>query len=148
MKKSEYEQYLDPKDFAELYDEWAMAGKPQGNNSLYIKIWNDITRAVKACIGSLQNRYHCKYQDYDDKVTDSTALIINKLITMNDTPKNIVSMSYLPVLGICCGPKAIQSEWENNMLSTEEETNGGDTFAEMLYTDEDGTVQYAYNNNY
>lgn len=146
MKKSEYEQYLDPKEFAKLYDEWAEKGKPQGNNPLYIKIWNNVENAVKACISSLQNRYHCKYQDYDDKVMDSIVLIMNKLLTMDDTPKNIVSMSYLPTLGICCGPKAIQSEWENNMLSTEAETNNGDTFTEMLYTDIDGTVQYVYNN--
>ena len=146
MKKSEYEQYIHPKEFAKLYDEWTEKGKPQGNNSLYIKIWNGVENAVKACIGSLQNRYHCKYQDYDDKVMDSTILIMNKLLTMSDTPKNIVSLSYLPVLGVCCGLKAIQSEWENNMLSTEEETSTGDTFTEMLYTDKDGTVQYVYNN--
>lgn len=144
MKKSDYLKYLDPKEFAELYNEWAVAGKPQGNHTLYTKIWNGVTNAVKACVGSLQNRYHCKYQDYDDKVMDSTVLIMNKLLTMDDTPKNIVSMCYLPVLGVCCGRKAIQSEWENNMLSTEEETNKGDTFTEMLYTDEDGTIQYCY----
>lgn len=140
MKKSDYLKYLDPKEFAELYNEWAAAGKPQGNHTLYTKIWNGVTNAVKACVGSLQNRYHCKYQDYDDKVMDSTVLIMNKLLTMDGIPNNIVSMSYLPVLGVCCGRKAIQSEWENNMLSTDVPTEGGDTFENLI--DEDGEVQY------
>ena len=53
-------------------------------------------------------------------------------------------MCYLPVLGICCGQKAIQSEFENNMMSTEEETEGGDTFAELIYLDEEGKATYNY----
>lgn len=144
MKKSEYEKYIDPDAFEQLYNEWDYAGKPQGNNPLYIKIWNGVENAVKACIGSLQNRYHCKYQDYDEKVVDGTILIMNKLMNMTDAPKNIVSLCYLPVLGICCGPKAIQSEFENNMMSTEEETKGGDTFAELIYLDEEGKATYNY----
>lgn len=144
MKKSDYEKYIKPEEFEALYNEWDAIGKPQGNNALYIKIWNSVENAVKACIGALQNRYHCKYQDYDEKVVDGTILIMNKLMNMTDAPKNIVSMCYLPVLGICCGPKAIQSEFENNMMSTEEETEGGDTFAELIYLDEEGKATYNY----
>lgn len=140
MKKSEYETYIKPEEFEALYNEWAAKGKPQGNNLLYIKIWNGVENAVKACIGALQSRYHCKYQDYDEKVLDGTILIMNKLMNMTDAPKNIVSMCYLPVLGICCGPKAIQSEWENNMLSTDVTTEGGDTFEDLI--NEDGDVSY------
>ena len=132
MKKSEYEKYLDPKEFTQLYGEWKAKGKPQGNDPLYIKIWNGVTNAVKACIGALQARYHCQYQDYDEKVLDGTALMIAKLIKMEDTPKNIINMCYLPVLGVCCGPKAMQADFENNMLSTDAETNGGDTFADLI----------------
>lgn len=142
MKKSDYLKYLDPKGFAQLYEEWKAKGKPQGNDPLYMKIWDGVTNAVKACVGALQARYRCQYQDYDDKVMDSTILIMNKLLTMGDTPKNIVNMSYLPVLGVCCGPKAIKQEWENNMLSTDVVTDGGDTFTDMMYLDEDGEVQY------
>lgn len=144
MKKEEYEKYIKPEEFEALYNEWAYAGKPQGNNQLYIKIWNGVENAVKACIGSLQNRYHCKYQNYDEKVADGTILIMNKLMNITDAPKNIVSLCYLPVLGICCGPKAIQSEFENSMMSIEEETNGGDTFAELIYLDEEGKATYNY----
>ena len=144
MKKSDYEKYIKPEEFEALYNDWDAEGKPQGNNQLYIKIWNGVENAVRACIGALQNRYHCKYQDYDEKVVDGTILIMNKLMNMTDAPKNIVSMCYLPVLGICCGPKAIQSEFENNMLSTEEETEGGSSFTEMLYVDEEGEVHINY----
>lgn len=144
MKKEEYEKYIKPEEFEALYNEWVYAGKPQGNNQLYIKIWNGVENAVKACIGALQSRYHCKYQNYDEKVADGTILIMNKLINMTDVPKNIVSLCYLPVLGICCGPKAIQSEFENNMMSTEEETEVGDTFAELIYLDEEGKATYNY----
>lgn len=144
MKKLEYEKYIDPAAFEQLYNEWDYAGKPQGNSQLYIKIWNGVENAVKACIGALQNRYHCKYQDYDDKVTDGTILIMNKLMKMTDAPKNIVSICYLPVLGICCGPKAIQSEWENNIKSLDAPTEGGDAFADLMYIDEDGEVHINY----
>lgn len=117
MKKSDYLKYVDPDDFRKLYEEWAKKGKPTGNDPLYLKIWNGVTNAVKACIGALQTRYHCKYQDYDEKVLDGTALIVSRLIKMEDTPKNIVNFAYLPVLGICAGPKAMQSDFENNMAS-------------------------------
>ena len=140
MKKSDYEKYLDPKEFAQLYEEWAAAGKPQGNDPLYAKIWDGVTNSVKACIGSLQSRYHCQYQDYSEKVLDGTILIMTKLLKMEDTPKNIVNMCYLPVLGVCCGPKARQKDFENDMLSTDVPTEGGDTFADLI--NEDGEVQY------
>lgn len=140
MKKSDYEKYLDPKEFALLYEEWKAKGKPQGNDPLYVKVWDGVVNAVKACVGALQARYHCQYQDYDEKVLDGTALMIAKLIKMEDTPKNIVNMCYLPVLGVCCGPKAMQSDFENNMLSTDVETNGGDTFADLI--DDDGELNY------
>lgn len=132
MTRDEYKQFIDPEVFRDLYNEWSKAGKPKGNNTLYIKIWNSVENAVKACIGALQNRYHCCYQDYDEKVIDGTILIMNKLLTMNDTPKNIVSLCYLPVLGVCCGPKAIQSEFENNMMSTDVPTEGGDAFIDII----------------
>lgn len=144
MKKEEYEKYIKPEEFEALYNEWNADGKPQGNNPLYIKIWNGVENAVKACIGALQSRYHCKYQDYDEKVVDGTILIMNKLMNMTDAPKNIVSMCYLPVLGICCGPKAIQSEWENNAKSLDATTEGGDAFADLMYIDEEGEVHINY----
>ena len=140
MKKSDYEKYIKPEEFSKLYEEWKAKGKPQGNDPTYAKIWDGVTNAVKACIGALQTRYHCQYQDYDEKVLDGTALMIAKLIKMEDTPKNIVNMCYLPVLGICCGPKAMQSDFENSMLSTDVETNGGDTFADLI--NEDGDISY------
>lgn len=140
MKKSDYLKYLDPKEFAQLYEEWKAKGKPQGNDPLYVKIWDGVTNAVKACIGALQARYHCQYQDYDEKVLDGTILIINKLLTMDGEPKNIINMCYLPVLGVCCGPKARQKDFENGMLSTDTPTKGGDTFGDLI--NEDGEVQY------
>ena len=142
MQKSEYEKYINPSEFASLYEEWSNAGKPTGNHPLYVQIFDDVTNAVKACIGALQSRYHCQYQDYNEKVMDSTILIIKKLLEMDEPPRNIVNLAYLPVLGICCGKSAIQTEWETNMLSTDTETNAGDAFCEMLYRDEDGTVVY------
>lgn len=132
MKKAEYLKYVDPDDFRKLYEEWAAAGKPQGNDPLYLKVWNTTAESVKACIGALQTRYHCQYQDYDEKVLDGTILIMTKLLKMEDTPKNIINMCYLPVLGVCCGPKARKQEWENSMLSIDVETNGGDTFESLL----------------
>ena len=132
MKKSEYEKYIKPNDFIELYNEWKAKGKPLGNDPLYVKIWDGVQNSVKACIGALQSRYRCQYQDYDEKVLDGTILIMAKLLKMEDTPKNIINMCYLPVLGVCCGPKARKQEWENNMLSTDVETNGGDTFESLL----------------
>lgn len=144
MKKEEYEQYLDPAEFNKIYEEWAKQGKPLGNNPLYLKVWNLTTNAVKACIGALQNKYHCKYKDYEDKVMDASIVIINKLLKMEDTPKNIVNMCYLPVLGICCGPKARNKELEDNSLSIDCLTDGGDSFSDIMYLDEDGTIQYGY----
>lgn len=135
MRKSDYEKYIDPKGFGKLYEEWAEKGKPTGNDPLYVKIWNLTTEAVKACIGALQTRYHCKYQDYDEKVLDGTALMISRLIKLEGYPKNIVNMCYLPVLGICAGPKAMQSDFENNMASLDIPIEGRDTFADKLSTD-------------
>ncbi len=142
MKKSEYEKYIKPEEFRKLYEEWATAGKPQGNHPLYVKIWDGVTNAVKACIGALQTRYLCQYQDYDGKVMDGTILIIAKLLKMDDTPMNIVNMAYLPVLGVCCGPKAIKQDQENNALSIDNLTNGGDAFTDLI--GEDGTLRYNY----
>lgn len=144
MKKEFYEQYIDPAEFSKLYEEWVKQGKPTGNNPLYIKIWNGITNAVKACIGALQNKYHCKYKDYEDKVMDASIVIIKRLLTMEDTPKNIVNMCYLPVLGICCGPKARKKEIEDNSLSIDCLTDGGDSFSDIMYLDEEGNIQYGY----
>lgn len=144
MKKEFYEQYIDPAEFSKLYEEWAKQGKPTGNDPLYLKIWCSITNAVKACIGALQTKYHCKYKDYEDKVMDASIVIINKLLKMEDTPKNIVNMCYLPVLGICCGPKARNKEIEDNSLSIDCLTDGGDSFSDIMYLDEYGNIQYGY----
>lgn len=144
MKKEYYEKFINPADFAALYNEWSAAGKPQGNHPLYIKIWEGVTNAVKACVGSLQNRYHCKYQDYEDKVMNGTILMMKKMLTMEGAPDNIVSMCYLPVLGICCSQKAIAKEKEDNMLSLDSLTDCGDTFYELIYLNEDGEVHYGY----
>ena len=146
MKKSEYNNFINPDEFAKLFEEWSAKGKPKGNDSLYLKIWNSVTNAVKACIGSLQNKYHCHYQDYDDKVMDGVILIMNKLNNMTETPKNIVNMCYLPILGMCCSKKAIAQEMENNSLSLDCLTNGGDSFQDLLYTCEDGNIEYGYDN--
>ena len=146
MKKSDYEKHINPSEFAALYEKWAKEGKPQGDNPLYIKIWDGVTNAVKACVGALQSRYHCMYQMYDDKVMDSTILIMNKLLKMDEAPRNIVNMAYLPVLGICCSKRSINEEKEDNALSMDNLTEGNDTFCELMYLDEDGTVQYGYVN--
>lgn len=135
MKKSDYEKYIKPNDFIELYNEWVKEGKPQGNNPLYLKIWDGVTNAVRACIGSLQARYQCQYQDYDEKVLDGTALMISRLIKLEGYPKNIVSMCYLPVLGICAGPKAMQSDFENNMASLDIPIEGRDTATDRISSD-------------
>lgn len=144
MKKDEYIKFIDPEEFASLYNEWAKAGKPQNNHPLYIKIWNGVENAVKACIGALQSKYNCKYADYNDKVIDGTIVMVKKLLRMNEAPKNIVSMSYLPVLGICCGQKTINAEKDDMALSIDNLTKGGDTFDEMMYIDENGTLCYNY----
>ena len=144
MKKEEYEQYIDPAEFSKLYEEWAKQGKPTGNNPLYLKIWCSINNSVKACIGALQTKYHCKYKDYEDKVMDASIVIIKRLLTMEDTPKNIVNMCYLPVLGICCGPKARKKELEDNSLSIDCLTDGGDSFSDIMYLDEENNIQYGY----
>lgn len=140
MKKADYEKYIKPSEFAALYSEWKAKGKPLGNDPLYLKIWDGVTNAVKACIGSLQTRYGCQYQGYDEKVLDGTALMIAKLQKMEDYPKNIVNMCYLPVLGVCCGPKAMQADFENSMAHTDIPTKGGDTFEDLI--DEDGEISY------
>lgn len=137
MKKSEYIRFIDPKEFSDLYNEWAEKGKPTGNDPLYLKVWNGVTNAVKACIGSLQTRYQCQYQDYDEKVLDGTALIITRLLKMEDTPKNIINFAYLPVLGVVAGPKAIQSDFENSMASLDIPIEGRDTFIDRLPADPD-----------
>lgn len=135
MKKSDYEKYLDPKEFTKLYEEWVEKGKPTGNDPLYLKVWNGVTESVKACIGALQKRYRCKYQDYNEKVLDGTALIITRLLKMEDIPKNIINFAYLPVLGVVAGPKAMQSDFENSMASLDIPIEGRDTFADKLSTD-------------
>lgn len=144
MKKAEYEKYLIPSEFAALYEEWKAKGKPKGNDKLYTQVWLGVENAVKACIGALQAKYHCKYQDYEDKVMDSAILIMNKLLTMDDTPKNIVNMCYLPVLGVCCGPKARQKEFEDSTLSTDAQTEGGDAFIDMMIESEDSVYRENY----
>ncbi len=135
MRKEEYIRFVDPKEFADLYKKWAEKGKPTGNDPLYAKIWCLTTSAVKACIGALQARYHCKYQDYDEKVLDGTALMISRLIKLEGCPKNIVSMCYLPVLGVVAGPKAMQSDFENSMASLDIPIEGRDTITDRLSTD-------------
>lgn len=142
MTKKDYLKYLDPEDFKKLYEEWVANGKPTGNHPLYVQIFDGVTNAVKACMGALQARYHCQYQSYEEKVMEGTITIIEKLLKMTEPPRNIVNFAYLPILGVCCGPKAMQSDWENGMMSTDTETECGDAFCEMLYLDEEGTVAY------
>ena len=144
MKKCDYEKYINPEEFAELYNEWAKEGKPQENNPLYLQIWDGVTNAVKACIGALQSRYHCEYQGYDEKVLDGTITVMEKLLKMDEPPRNIVNMAYLPVLGICCGSKAINEEKNDMTLSIDNLTKGGDAFEEIMYIYEDGTLCYNY----
>ena len=140
MRKEQYKAFIDPAEFEQLFEKWSLKGKPKVNDTLYTQVWLGVQNAVKACVGALQARYHCKYQDYDDKVMDSTILIMKKLNEMEDAPKNIVNMCYLPVLGVCCGPKARQKEWEDNMLSTDVPTEGGDTFEDLI--SDDGDISY------
>lgn len=137
MKKSEYTRFIDPKEFSDLYNEWAEKGKPTGNDPLYLKVWNGVVESVKACIGALQTRYHCKYRDYDEKVLDGTALMISRLIKLEGYPKNIVNMCYLPVLGVVAGPKAMQSDFEDSMASLDIPIEGRDTFIDRLPADPD-----------
>lgn len=144
MTKTEYLKYINPSDFEQLYIRWAKEGKPTGNNPLYLQIWDGVTNAVKACIGALQSRYHCQYQNYDEKVLDGTITVMEKLLKMEEPPRNIVSMSYLPVLGICAGTKAINAEKDDMALSIDNLTKGGDAFEEIMYLDEDGTLCYNY----
>lgn len=139
-----YEKYIKPEEFLVVYNEWRFKGKPKGNNKLYTQILLGVTNAVKACIGALQAKYHCTYQDYDDKVLDATILVMNKLNTMEDEPRNIVTMSYLYVVGVCCGSKTRQQEFEDNMLSVDAPATGGDSFADLMYIDEYGVLQYNY----
>ena len=144
MKKEYYIKYINPDEFKKLYEEWAAKGKPKGNNPLYVKVWDMMENSLKACIGDLQDRYHCKYQDYDEKVLDSTILIMNKLINMTDTPKNIVSMCYFTVLNICCSKKAIAQERKNNALSLDSLTEDEYSFCKLMFLDEYGEVYYEY----
>lgn len=144
MKKCDYEKYINPSDFEQLYINWSNAGKPTGNHPMYLQIWDGVTNAVKACIGALQSRYHCQYQNYDEKVLDGTITVMEKLLKMNEPPRNIVSMSYLPVLGVCCGQRAINAEKDDMALSINNLTKGGDAFEEIMYIDEDGTLCYNY----
>ena len=144
MKKEYHLKYIDHTEFKKLYEEWAAKGKPKGNNPSNVKVWDMVENSVKACIETLQDRYHCKYQDYDEKVLDCAILIMNKLINMTDTPKNIVSMCFFTVLNICCSKKAIAQDRENNALSLDSLTEGGDSFCELMFLDEYGTVQYGY----
>lgn len=132
MKKDEYKKYIVPEEFAALYDEWAQQGKLLGNSKLYLKIWDGVQNAVKACIGSLQDRYHCKVQSYEDKVFTVTTKMVEKLINMNGTPRNIVNIVYLPTLGACFGREAKQSEFEDNMLSLNNVTDDGTEYIELL----------------
>lgn len=132
MRKDFYEKYLDPKEFETLYNEWSAKGKPKGNDKTFAKVWDGVIQAVKACIGALQARYHCKYQDYEDKVMDATILIMDKLYKMTDSPKNIVNIAYLPTLGVCCSKKAIQKEFEENMLSLNVQTDEGDCYVDIV----------------
>ena len=43
---------------------------------------------------------------------------------------------------IRCLGNEFYNEFENKALSTDEETNGGDTFTELMYLDDEGNVQY------
>lgn len=144
MKKEYHLKYIDHTEFKKLYEEWTAKGKPKGNNPLYVKVWDMVENSVKACIETLQDRYHCKYQDYDEKVLDCAILIMNKLINMTDTPKNIVSMCFFPVLNICCSKKAIVQDRNNNALSLDFLIEDEYSFCKLMFLDEYGEVYYEY----
>lgn len=143
MKKEYHLKYIDQTEFKKLYEEWAVKGKPKGNNPLYVKIWSMVEQSVRACIGALQDRYHCKYQDYDEKVLDCAILIMNKLLNKTDTPKNIVSMCYFTALNICCSKKTIAQERNNNALSLDSLIEDEYSF-KLMFLDAYGEVYYEY----
>lgn len=143
MKKSDYEQYIKPADFLNIYREWQAVGKPLKNSSLYLKIWDGVQNAVKACIGSLQQKYRCTYTHYDEKVMDATILVVNALVRCKTEPRNIVTFSFLYTLGVCCGKDAIQLDYEDNALSIDAPT-ADDDFVDLMYYDEQGILRYNY----
>lgn len=138
MKKSEYLKYIDPKAFKSLYEEWASKGKPTGNDPLYIKIWDGATNASKACIGALQEKFRCSYQNYDEKVLQTTMLVVRHLLKHEEPPNNIVNVSWLPALGVCCGNKAKQEDFEDSMLSINLPVDEGEAEYEELLRGEYG----------
>ena len=144
MKKSDYEKYIKPEEFLAVYNEWESKGKPRGNDKTYEKVWDGVQNAVKACIGSLQQKYMCTYTHYDEKVMDATILVVDALVRCKTEPRNIVTFSFLYTLGVCCGKNAIQLDYEDNALSIDALTVGGDSFADLMYIDEYGVLQYNY----
>lgn len=138
MKKKQYERYIDPKAFKALYIEWAAKGKPKGNDTTYRAIWDGATNAAKACIGALQQQYECTYRNYDEKVLQTTMLIVRYLLTHDTPPENIVNISWFPAVGVCCGNKARQEDFEEDMLSINALKDGTETEFEGLLRSEDG----------
>lgn len=112
-------KYIDNKAFEKLYIEWTNQGKPV-KGDLYLKIWDYVVNACKANISVLQKRYNCTYQDYDGKVLDSACVVIDSFFKKPEIVKSITAYTYFPVLGICCGTKAKQQDWENSNISYEE----------------------------
>lgn len=144
MKKEKYEKYINPKAYESLYIQWASKGKPKGNDPLYLKIWDGATNAVKACVGALQEKYKCTYQNYDNKVLGATMKVIKYLLTHDEPPKNIVNVAWFPTLGTCCGNKALQEDFEDSMLST----NSLNEETEMEFEEILGAEEYNSGDNY
>lgn len=133
MRKSEYEQYIDPEAFKALYEEWAAKGKPKGNDATYKAIWDGATNAAKACIGALQLKYGCDYSNYDEKVLQTTMLVVRRLLSHDEPPTNIVTVTWLYAFGVCCGTKAQQEDFEDNMLSINVTAEDSETeYVELL----------------
>ena len=138
MKKSEYEKYINPKEYETLCKEWFSKGKPKGNDPTYVKVWLGAQEAVKACVSTIEKAHGCKFQDYEEKVLDGTIKVMEWFDRTKEAPRNIVTVAYLPVLGVCCGKKAIQRDFENSMLSLNISIDeDGTTFQELLNIDED-----------
>lgn len=133
MKRQEYEKFIDPKAFKVVYEEWAAKGKPKGNDTTYKAIWDGVTNAAKACIGALQEKYGSSYRNYDEKVLQTTMLVVKRLISHDEPPDNIVTIAWLPALGVCCGTKARQEDFEDNMLSVNVTAEDSETeYVELL----------------
>lgn len=130
-------KYLDVDDFRQLFIEWSEAGKPKGNNKLYFKVWEGVTNAVKADIGTMQRRYNMQISHYDEKVLDSTIKVMTKLYALpkNEAPKSIIALAWLYTYGVVFGIKAIQEDFEDDIDSLNNTSDGGDEYIDCIDVD-------------